>query len=275
MNAVVRQIKVEFHVTPEIRRFVYVYIISGERGCYLIDSGVAGSEKIIEKELKWLGRKISDVKALFVTHAHPDHIGGAAALKRASGCQIYASAGEAPWIENIDLQFKERPIPNFYQLVSESVSVDHFLTDNNIIELEPGLTIQSIRTPGHSTDEISFIVDNVAFIGDSVPVRGDIPIYVNVQEVRNSLDKLSALTEIQTFYPAWDQTYSQIEMQKKIKEAFKIIERIGEAVTYIWSRDEKKELPEMAHAVCDRLNMPWLMGNPLFVKTIESHIRIL
>lgn len=94
MNTVIHQVKINFNVTPEIKRFVYVYIIAGEKGCYLIDSGVSGSETIIEKELTQMGRSISDVKALFITHAHPDHIGGAAVLKRASGCQIYASAGE-------------------------------------------------------------------------------------------------------------------------------------------------------------------------------------
>lgn len=275
MNTVIHQVKINFNVTPEIKRFVYVYIIAGEKGCYLIDSGVSGSETIIEKELTQMGRSISDVKALFITHAHPDHIGGAAALKRASGCQIYASAGEASWIANIDLQFKQRPIPDFYQLVSESVSPDHFLAEHDTVILEQGLTLQAISTPGHSADEISFIMDKSVFIGDSVPVRGDIPIYVDVQQLRNSLHKLSALSEIHTFYPAWDQTYSRIEMQKKIKEALEMIDKIGEAVADVLKRDKKMNPPEIARAVCEKLQMPWLMGNPLFVKTIESHIRIL
>lgn len=275
MNIVIHQVKINFNVTPEIKRFVYVYIIAGEKGCYLIDSGVSGSETIIEKELTQLGRSISDVKALFITHAHPDHIGGAAALKRASGCQVYASAGEASWIANIDLQFKQRPIPDFYQLVSESVSPDHFLAEHDTVILEQGLTLQAISTPGHSADEISFIMDKSVFIGDSVPVRGDIPIYVDVQQLRNSLHKLSALSEIHTFYPAWDQTYSRIEMQKKIKEALEMIDKIGEAVADVLKRDKKMDLPEITCAVCEKLQMPWLMGNPLFVKTIESHIRIL
>ena len=40
----VKQIKIDFHVTPEIERFVYVYLIEIGDGCVLIDSGVAGSE---------------------------------------------------------------------------------------------------------------------------------------------------------------------------------------------------------------------------------------
>lgn len=58
----VYQIKIDFQVAKGIRRFVYVYLITGEN-CYLIDSGVAGSEKEIESYmnklgLDWLKRKM-------------------------------------------------------------------------------------------------------------------------------------------------------------------------------------------------------------------------
>lgn len=42
MNINIQQIKIEFNVTPEIKRYVYIYLIVGEH-CYLIDSGVAGA----------------------------------------------------------------------------------------------------------------------------------------------------------------------------------------------------------------------------------------
>ena len=36
----VRQIKIDFFVTPTIKRYVFVYLLSNEEGCYLIDSGL-------------------------------------------------------------------------------------------------------------------------------------------------------------------------------------------------------------------------------------------
>ena len=78
------------------------------KSCYLIDSGVYGSEAQIARYMKRIGRDISEVKAVFLTHAHPDHIGTAAWFREHTGCRIYASRGERDWIEDIDLKYQER-----------------------------------------------------------------------------------------------------------------------------------------------------------------------
>ena len=61
----VKQVKIDFNVTPEIKRYVFVYVIMTDDGCYLIDSGLAGSEAIIEKSLVENGYRPADVKAIF------------------------------------------------------------------------------------------------------------------------------------------------------------------------------------------------------------------
>lgn len=89
----VKQIKIDFHVTPEIKRFVYVYLIETKEGCVLIDSGVAESEEIIETAVIENGHQPSEIKAVFLTHAHPDHIGTANYFREKYGAKIYASIG--------------------------------------------------------------------------------------------------------------------------------------------------------------------------------------
>lgn len=49
-------IRKDFYVTPEVKRYINIYLITGEN-CYLRDSGVAGSEKLIEEYLHSIGRK--------------------------------------------------------------------------------------------------------------------------------------------------------------------------------------------------------------------------
>lgn len=128
----VHQIRIDFQVTEKVNRFVYIYLITGE-SCYLIDSGVAGSEKIIEEYMQSIGREITEIKGVFLTHAHPDHMGSAAAIRRMTDCRIYSSEAERRWIEDIDVQFQERPIPGFYRLAGESVKVDEIVRDGDRI----------------------------------------------------------------------------------------------------------------------------------------------
>ena len=168
----VHLIRKEFQVTPVVNRYVNIYLIEGQRGCYLIDSGVSGTEILIDEYMNSIGKSIQDIKGLFITHAHPDHIGAANEIKKLSNCIVYAPQKELSWIENIDEQFRERPIPNFYSLLSESVAVDKPIEDGMIFNLEEGVEIACISTPGHSHGSMSFLLnDELIFIGDAIPVR--------------------------------------------------------------------------------------------------------
>lgn len=139
----VHQIRIDFAVTEQVKRYVFVYLIEA-KSCYLIDSGVSGSEEQIAQYMKTIGRNISEVKAIFLTHAHPDHIGTAAWFREHTGCKIYASGGERAWIENIDQQYQERPIPNFYKLAGKSTEVDVTVRNGDLIPLEENLSVQVI-----------------------------------------------------------------------------------------------------------------------------------
>lgn len=266
----VKQIKIDFQVTPEVKRFVYVYLIYTDKGCVLIDSGVAGCEAEIEKVILKSGHMPEEVKAVFLTHAHPDHIGTANYFREKYGAQIYASEGERPWIENIDLQFAQRPIPNFYHLAGHSTPVDHVVKDGDRIQLSDDIHIEVIATPGHSVDELSYRIGDVVFIGDAVPVRGDIPIFIHLQDIKQSLKILENLSGVETFYPAWDRTYSLETMRSKITEAKELIHELEKCVCDIdQEADRRLELPELVVQVCDRLDMPVLKTNPLFARTVD------
>ena len=261
----VKQIKIDFHVTPEIKRFVYVYLIETKEGCVLIDSGVAESEEIIETAVIENGHQPSEIKAVFLTHAHPDHIGTANYFREKYGAKIYASIGERAWIENIDLQFAMRPIPNFYNLAGQSTIVDQVVKDGDKIYLSDDTYIEVIGTPGHSADEVSYRIGDVVFIGDTVPVRGDIPIFIDVDATRYSLAVLEKLSGIEKFYPAWNQTYSLEMMKEKLANATEIVNELEKIVCDV---DCGMNLAVVVDQVCERLHMPVWKTNPLFSRTI-------
>ncbi|MGN0267744.1 MAG: MBL fold metallo-hydrolase [Lachnospiraceae bacterium] len=266
----VKQIKIDFQVTPEVKRFVYVYLIHTDNGCFLIDSGVAGCETEIERVIQESGHKPEEVKAVFLTHAHPDHIGTANYFREKYGAQIYASEGERSWIEDIDLQFAQRPIPNFYHLAGQSTPVDHVVKGGDRISLSDDIHIEVIATPGHSADELSYRVGDMVFIGDAVPVRGDIPIFIHLQNTRHSLEILENLSGVETFYPAWDKEYSLETMRLKITEAKELIHELEKCVCDAeQGADRRLDLPVLVNHVCEMLHMPMLKTNPLFARTVD------
>ncbi|MGN0485153.1 MAG: MBL fold metallo-hydrolase [Lachnospiraceae bacterium] len=267
--AKIHQIKIDFHVTPEIKRYVYMYLIEG-KNCYLIDSGVDGAEKTLVQYMEQIGRKPQEIKAVFLTHAHPDHIGAAAKIKGLTGCKVYASEGEKSWIENIDLQFAQRPIPNFFTLVNQSVQIDEVLQDGDIIELDEAFTVQVVGTPGHSCDELSYLLpeEHCIFTGDAIPVRGDIPIWIQKTENRKSLEKLKELTNIDVFYPAWDVAYTQEQAMEKIEDALALMDEMQKQVDIC--KNKELSLDELVREVCERMQTPFYLKNPLFQRTIQA-----
>jgi len=109
-------LKIDFEIilSPEkkLSRFVNVIIIFGDK-ITVIDTGVKGSEEKLFACIEHNHRDISDIETVILSHSHPDHIGSANKIKELTNCKILAHESEAAWIENIDLQRKERPVPGF------------------------------------------------------------------------------------------------------------------------------------------------------------------
>lgn len=93
LTSTVHALKLPFRVpiSPDITldRFVYAYLLFGE-AITLIDTGVAGCEKQIFDYIRSTGRDPSETALVILTHSHPDHIGAAMAIQKATGCGIAA-----------------------------------------------------------------------------------------------------------------------------------------------------------------------------------------
>jgi metallo-beta-lactamase class B len=61
-------------------------------GSILLDGGLPQSAPLIDANVRKLGFKTEDIRLIVNSHAHYDHSGGIAALQRASGAQVAASA---------------------------------------------------------------------------------------------------------------------------------------------------------------------------------------
>lgn len=72
------------------------YLVVTEDGLILLDSGARETVPLIEANLKTLGFDLEDVKLLLGSHAHFDHGGGLAELRRRTGAAFVTNALEAP-----------------------------------------------------------------------------------------------------------------------------------------------------------------------------------
>src|ERR1700722_20455718 len=68
---------------------VNTFLLDSPDGCALIDTGVSGSAAAILRALHALGKQPTDVRHILLTHAHPDHIGSLAALKKVTAAEAY------------------------------------------------------------------------------------------------------------------------------------------------------------------------------------------
>ncbi|MEH2477228.1 metallo-beta-lactamase class B [Nitrobacteraceae bacterium AZCC 2146] len=124
---------------------IAVYVIKTSDGLILMDTSVPQSTGMIKDNIAKLGLKLSDVKYILNTHAHFDHTGGFAEIKKDTGAQLVAGLRDKPLLEggcypgdeqNTDIGFPP-------------VKVDRTVTEGDKVTLGD-TTLTAHATPGHS-----------------------------------------------------------------------------------------------------------------------------
>jgi glyoxylase-like metal-dependent hydrolase (beta-lactamase superfamily II) len=69
--------------------FVNSYLVEDAAGVTIIDAGLPGHWRELQKELTLLGRSLDDVRGIVLTHGDTDHIGFAERLRQQNGISVY------------------------------------------------------------------------------------------------------------------------------------------------------------------------------------------
>ena len=164
------------HVYSVGTKGIGVYLIKGAKGLILLDCSPKASAPLIEANIKALGFQLSQVKWILATHAHWDHVGACATIKRDTGAWFAAGAGDQSIYET-----GKTPVDNIYGFPEiETIPLKRPLKDGDVMR-SGRMKMVAIATPGHTPGDLSWTLNDtlkgkgvrIVFFG-SASVAGNI-----------------------------------------------------------------------------------------------------
>ncbi|HET8604367.1 MAG TPA: MBL fold metallo-hydrolase [Marmoricola sp.] len=161
--------------------FVNSYVFVEDDGSVtLVDTGVKKAPPRIVAGLAAIGKHPKDVTRILLTHAHPDHAGGAAELARRTGAPVSLHDAEHPWAAAGEVLARPKETSLLGRLMMrvgkptfEPFEPGPALHDGEVLPVAGGLRV--VHTPGHSPGHVSLLHEpsGVLVTGDAIfNVRG-------------------------------------------------------------------------------------------------------
>ena len=146
-----------FQVAPQTwyvsgQTWVGCYLIDTGDGLILIDTAIPESLYLMVDSICQLGFKMTDIKKILLSHAHFDHCGAAAAMKKLTGAELYMSKEDTEFYKACPeetLVLDPDSHPQYFE-------VDKYYSDDEPITLG-NISIRTILTPGHTIGCTSFL----------------------------------------------------------------------------------------------------------------------
>jgi len=187
-----------------------VYLLDAGSGLLLVDCGAGLEMARILEEIRRDGMDPKNISHIIVTHAHADHAGGAAGLKRYTDAKVICSPRTAAILETGDEEAIHLPecrkigmYPRDYRFESCSPSI---AAENGEIFEIGDISMEIVFAPGHSADMICCYVKQwkSLFCGDLLFAGGRIAMQTSPDfsffELSQSVRKLSGY-DVESLFP--------------------------------------------------------------------------
>jgi glyoxylase-like metal-dependent hydrolase (beta-lactamase superfamily II) len=150
------------------------YLIDGDDGLTLVDVGRAAAVEPVLRAIAEAGRKPADLCRIVLTHAHPDHVQGAPALRERTGARVLVHAADAGWLAGgrVPEDGRSSPAAQRYDRLPSAqwtpFEPDETVEDGQLIAGSGGLRV--IHTPGHSPGHIALLHEpsRTLLVGDAL-----------------------------------------------------------------------------------------------------------
>lgn len=149
--------EINYIVNRVFTSLTYIVPTCNDKDCWLVDCGDV--EKVIEQGWNILG--------VLLTHVHTDHIYGLNKLiEKFPDAVIYTNAEGVQNLQNPRWNFSRYhdDVEDFVFDKPENVRV---IDCEGVIELEGGLTVEALLTPGHEPSCVTYRLGDMLFTGDS------------------------------------------------------------------------------------------------------------
>jgi glyoxylase-like metal-dependent hydrolase (beta-lactamase superfamily II) len=197
-------------VGDQSRGWVRAFLVADGKDLTLVDALAEAHPFRILAAIRQMGRSVSDVKRIWVTHAHYSHLCGLAEMKELSGAKVCAHPWEADIVsgerkaQRVSIVPK-RPLQAYFPFQfalalgigdHPPCEVDDHLRDE---QEEGGLTV--LHTPGHTPGHLSFWSEKhkVLISGDAIvtwpeEAAGWDSFTLNERQRGESLKRMAALS---------------------------------------------------------------------------------
>ncbi len=190
-------------VVPLKLGYVHAFLIRGEKGCALVDTGPPSSTIKISQWLNKLEIKPRDISIIIITHGHYDHFGSVDKLRSMTKAPVAIHADDASALRKgknqpavprtllakLFASFKKQEVPGFTPFEPDIIIGDELKLDAY------GINGMTIHTPGHTPGSVSVVLSTgECIVGDLLMgKRAHYPMFLqNMQDLQSSLKRVLA-----------------------------------------------------------------------------------
>lgn len=217
-------------LAPNLHRIgndiVAAYLVVADGGITVVDAGLAGHWRNLQRELTALDMTLEDIRGVVLTHGDSDHIGFAERLRLQTGVPVYIHAADAARAQGTERYkpapgsaggLRPGPAARFlaYSMGKQGWRTKHLtdvvpVADGDVLDL-PGSPM-IIGLPGHSPGSVAVHVPGVKalFVGDALTTRNVLtgraglqpsPFTDDPAQALETLDRLTPLADVEWILP--------------------------------------------------------------------------
>jgi hydroxyacylglutathione hydrolase len=186
-------VKIDSRTVGAFQENSYLVVDPTTKRGVLVDPGAEADELI-----EMVRQSGSTLEAIWLTHAHIDHIGAIAEVKRVWNVPVYLHPADQPLYDRGAMQAAVYGVP-----FEQPAAPERALADGDVLTLG-NLTFDVLHVPGHAPGHVVFVGHGQMIGGDLLFAgsigRTDLP-FSDPDRMTESLDRVAGLPENTVVHP--------------------------------------------------------------------------